>query len=870
MVKIGKALLFSFFCLTAFASPSFAEDKMPAKGLTMSFKDVDIDVLIKQFSDYTKRNYILDEKVKGKISIHLPGGVSTENAVRILDAMLQLKGFTSVPVGNNIWKIIPSKDAKQTTIPTIDEIDGRGAPTVVTHLINLKYVSSDDVKQLLTPLISSYGLMNAYTGTNTILLIDAEENIQRLLKIINSIDVPFSNREMIIIPVKHAAATDIANTIKELLTEDGDSKGNSNNDKNLDFVRARMNARQNRMPGEPSENNSVTVGAARSRAPKILADERTNSIIVVADEDMAARIRALVAELDSSVDLAGMDFYVYHCVHADAEQLADVLSNLAGSGGGTSSSSSSSTGSSFSRNNNNNRNSRSTSNSKYKFGGSSSSSSSSSNSNTGTKSASSSTVSFGEDLTITSDPTTNSLVIHSTKKDYKRLLKLIKELDVKRRQVLVEALLLDVKISDSESFSAGFMSSGGGDDGGVIGINNGSDLATLFQNPTGLSQFTLAAASAGSLTLGGVGTFPTQTLLIQAASKNNNINVLSAPTILATDNEEAEIVVGENVPFITSNSANSDISTTYRQIDREDVGITLRLTPQISSRDYVTLSVFTEVSNVTSTDTELGPTTAVKTSQTTIIAKDSQMIVIGGLIGENYDETESGVPYLRNIPILGHLFRNSSMTREKRNLLIFITPRIIKDQYDLRDSTITKRDKMNDFIEWHEVQPSRRDILDSDDVDHVTESHMYEGEKPTTITAPEKEPVEVNTEDKPIKVTINPSAPAAKVAADTNAKYIVLQAMRGERPAGLPFTINDASITGIVVPAESNIKAKSFFEMGATYKYSLKDEDVPFQVMAVFSNKADAEAMYGNTGWYTLSPFELIKIGRMPWQRFNN
>ena len=202
MIKLSKVLLFSFICLAAITNSSFAEDEKPkpAKGLTMSFKDVDIDVLIKQFSDYTKRNYILDEKVKGKISIHLPGGVSTENAVRILDAMLQLKGFTSVPVGNNIWKIIPSKDAKQTTIPTIDEINGRGAPTVVTHLINLKYVSSDDVKQLLTPLISSYGLMNAYTGTNTILLIDAEENIQRLLKIINSIDVPFSNREMIIIP----------------------------------------------------------------------------------------------------------------------------------------------------------------------------------------------------------------------------------------------------------------------------------------------------------------------------------------------------------------------------------------------------------------------------------------------------------------------------------------------------------------------------------------------------------------------------------------------------------------------------------------------------------------------------------------------
>ncbi|MGI6525766.1 MAG: type II secretion system secretin GspD [Bdellovibrionota bacterium] len=864
-------------------------------------KDVRLDSIIKIFSRKTNRNYIFDERVQGAVSISLPADkASVKQAAQILDSILQFKGYTSVPIGENLWKIVPAKDAKQTTIPTINEIEGRGSPIMVTRLINLKFVAADDVKQLLGPLISPSGLMNAYTATNSLIIIDAEENIKRLMNLIDEMDVPFSNREMIIIPVKHAVAADLANTIKELLGE-GSEQQKSANEQNLDFIRARMQnnmmmgrRRQERMLQANEESAAETVGAARSRAPKILADERTNSIIVVADEDTAARVRALVSELDSSVDMAGMHFYVYKCIHADADELANVLSTVASGGGASNTNSNVSRGSSFSQNQSSNARNRNTSN--YRLGGSNNSSSTRTDSATSSGSQSSTSVTFGENLSITSDPATNSLVIYGTKADYDRVLALIKELDVKRRQVLVEALLLEVKISDSMALSSEFITSGGGSDGGVVGMNNLGSISTLLTNPTQLSQFTMAVASAGTLTLPGDITIPTQSMMLSAASQNNRVNVLSAPTILATDNEEAEIIVGENVPFLASTSSSTEnLNNTFNQIDRQDVGITLRLTPQISSRDYVKLNIFTEVSNVISdtSTSELGPTTTIRTSQTTVIAKDSQMIVIGGLMGENIEETETGVPYLRNIPILGHLFKGYSTSDDRNNLLIFITPRIIKDQFDIRDNSVEMRDSFDRFMQNKEVHPRRDDVLYNENIDKVVESEIYSGKKPSTILPPLKDDGALSEEDterlkenvsEPISLRITPHIKTTDkketVVSQNSVKdprslkkssdlFIVLQAMRGERPSDIPFSITTAGVTGIVIPAESNQLAKSFFQEGGVYQYKMKENNIPLQVVAIFPSKEAATKNYGTlkNSWYTLSPFELIRLGQSPWSK---
>jgi general secretion pathway protein D len=909
----------------------------------INVKNADIAAIIRIFSRKTKRNYILDEKVRGKVSIYLPGKVSADESLRILDSVLALKGFAAVPIGENLWKIVPAKEARQSTIPT--QTDGRvdhPSSSVVTRLVALKYVNAQDVQQIVSQLISGDGLVNAYTGTNSLILIDGEDNIQRLLKIIDELDVPFSNREMTIIPVAHADVEDIAQKLNDIL---GDGSSKKDGGAQAGDVRASMTdpnvAAQAQASGSGlSRASGGKTIAARGITPKIIPDQRTNSIIVVADDETTARVRALIAQLDSKVDRSGNKFYVYRCQHANAEELAQVLAGLVGGGsssgiggssrsgglGGSGSSGSGLGGMSQSGGFGSNQDS---------FGNSSSSRSGSgmfSRAGSGQRSGSSNKLSptstqLGDNISITADPATNSLIIAASKPDYEKIRSLLAQIDIKRRQALVEATLLEVSIDNTIRTSTSFLTSTGGDDGGVLAKSEFSSdhgLAQLLSAPDKLQGLTLAAASAGSLTLPGGLKIPTQTVLVSAAQQNNNINVLSSPTILATDNEEAQIIVGNTVPFIASTGTNAtNLNNTFNQIDRQDVGITLRITPQISSRDYVTLKVYTEVSNLvlSTINSQYGPTTQKRQSETTIIAKDGQMIVTGGLIADDLSETDEGIPYLKDIPVLGHAFKANSTARAQKNLLIFLTPRIIKDQFDARDSTIESRDKLKDVIAHYNVNPKRSATLDSDRIDRVAESNPYEGPKPGTILPPAKKP-KVNpaplSDDKNDAVILDGSsdgvldldagtsapaaaaAPAKKAAPDEEAildldeapaqpepkaslhlssakqatslsqgAFVVLEnANKGRIPSGLPFAgAAPGSSVGIIIPSDSSATARSFFAAGRTYLYSNGSRKLEFRVRRVFPSPSDAESMYPEVSgtWRTLSNTEVSALGKGPW-----
>ncbi|NLF24670.1 MAG: hypothetical protein GX589_03315, partial [Deltaproteobacteria bacterium] len=492
--------------LQAFAQedPAIDEEKYAKDSTTeINVKNADLAAIIRIFSKKTKRNYILDERVSGKVSIYLPGRVSSAEAIRILDAVLSLKGFTAVPIGENLWKIIPAREAKQTTILTVDQIEGRGSPSVVTRMMPLKYIEAQEVVQLVTPLISANGMVTAYTGTNSLMLIDSEENIQRLSQIISAVDVPFRDREMTMIPIKHAVAADIAKTINEILGEPGQQNGAATAAQGLDFIRTRMTD-----PGVPpsigkaaqsqSGSASITV-SARARQPKIIADERTNSLIVVADEDTTARIRALTHELDSAVDLSGVQYYLYRCHYARAEDLSEVLAGLIGqSSGGAPRTSSQTSGfsesSSFSGTGQGFGSTQGLGRDRLSRQRRDPGQSFSSQKRSGVTS-----VQLGEAISITADPATNSLIIHASKPDYEKVLDLLKKLDIKRRQVLVEAMLLEVGVDRDVQLSTEFIASTGGTDGGVMAINNSGQLTQLLTDPSKLSQFSVAAASAGTL-----------------------------------------------------------------------------------------------------------------------------------------------------------------------------------------------------------------------------------------------------------------------------------------------------------------------------------------------------------------------------------
>jgi general secretion pathway protein D len=910
----------------------------------INVKNADISAIIRIFSRKTKRNYILDEKVRGKVSIYLPGKVSAEESLRILDSVLALKGFTTVPISENLWKIVPSKEARQSTIPT--RLDGRTQnPTssVITRLVSLKYVNAQDVQQIISQLVSADGLVNAYTGTNSLILIDAEDNVERLLRIVDQLDVPFSNREMTIIPIQHADVEDIAQKLNDILG-DGNKK-----DGPADLTRAALR--------DPNQPQAVPAGAAALRGtggktisarglePKIIPDQRTNSLIVVADDETTARIRALISQLDSKVDLSGNKFYVYRCQHANAEELSQVLAGLVGGGGGgfgstggfgsgaggqgglgglfdssgglggnRGSLSSRSTSSSFGRNSSNNRMGSSNG-----FGSGGGLGGGQSGGSLGGRSRGPTSTQLGENISITADPATNSLIIAASKPDYEKIKALLAQIDVKRRQALVEATLLEVSIDNKIRTSASFLTSTGGADGGAFARSEfagDNSLTTLFSNPTKLQGLTLAAASAGSLKLPGGITLPTQSILVSAAQQNNNVNVLSAPTILATDNEEAQIVVGQNVPFLASTGTNAvNLNNTFNQVDRQDVGITLRITPQISSRDYVTLRVFTEVSALVSStiNSALGPTTTKRQSETTIIAKDGQMIVTGGLIADDVSETDEGVPYLKDIPVLGHAFKANSQAREQKNLLIFLTPRIIKDQFDARDSTIESRDKMEDVIAHYSVEPKRQYTLRSKRIDQVAESNPYEGPKPGTILPPSKivkenEPTaprlpikgsnaaildgstegvldldmaEPSSAGQATQPTLDlGSVPAAKESkaalkqstyvtksVEPIASFVVAEVLRGST---LPFNGKRAGERfGLILPSDSSIEAKAFFRGGNSYIYTTPAGKNEILVRGAFPSPSDAESRYPEVSgsWHTLPPAEVKNLGRAPWQR---
>lgn len=941
-------VIYSFFLVTS----ASAQPSSPAKGEQISGADeelgkdssteinvrnADIAAIIRIFSKKTKRNYILDDRVKGKVSIYLPGKVSSQDSIRILDSVLLYKGFSAVPIGENLWKVIPAKEARQSTIPTLTDEDGGGSSaSIVTRLVNLKFVAADDAKQVLSQLISPDGFINSYAATNSLIIIDTEDNIERLLGILQTIDISASDRDMTIIQIENADAADIAAKLNELLGSGDKADKAGASDllfRNPTFLQTRANiapppGSAGLAPGtaaapEGMVGNGVTSSPSAARQPKIIADERTNSIIVVADEDTTARIRALINQLDSKVDLSGLRFYVYRCQHAKADELADVLAGLVGEGSGSGSKDGSgrNSGSSaiadgdgdlISRGGGRNSTNRNSQNRGNQFGrtqdrlsGQQRTPGRSRNENSSGSNAVRS-VQLGENFSISADPATNTLIIFGSKPQYEKVKSLLLTLDVKRRQVLVEAMLMEVALTETERLKTSFITSGGGKDGGVIAQGFGSDIISLLSNPSGVQDFSVAAASAGTLTIGGGSSqisIPTQSVLLNAIQTNTNVNVLSAPTILATNNEQAEIVVGQNVPFLASTSADStNLSNTFNQIDRQDVGITLRLTPQISSRDSVTLNIFTEVSSLVATDSSLGPTTSIRTSETSVISKDGQMIVIGGLMSDDNNTTDSGVPFLKDVPVLGHIFRFSNTERRRTNLLILITPRVIKDQYDHRDLTIANKDVIEREIESRELVPNRREILHDKAIDRVAESEPFEGTAPSTILAPEdhnEDAVTANniplpppastglgSKDEILEFSIDPklkSVPKPSFESKTSARgslnlpksdsfYVIELKSGSEADKSFPFSLSSKRhLAALRAPAEASASVSKLFQTGSEIGYMIDGKSSIFRVAGIFASEKEAKSQFQELGdqWYELSPYEIMKLGSGPWVGVN-
>ncbi|HEX68033.1 MAG TPA: type II secretion system protein GspD [bacterium] len=564
--------------------------------VSINFRDVDISVVTKFVSQVTGKNFLLSDQVRGKVTIISPKKIPRDEVYRVFESILEIKGLVAIPAGNVI-KIVPAREAKQYPLPVnIGKEPEKISPEdkMITQLIPLQYADAQQVVSLITPLVSSEGHITSYTPTNTIILSDYSSNLKRILTIIQRIDQPQAKMVTEILPLKYASASQLAQAISQVL--ESSQKGPTS------YRRS-------------SIRRATTSITSLLPSPRIIPDERTNSLIVVASLQDMERIKKLVEKLDVPAPRGKERIQVYYLQNADAEELAKVLS--------------------------------STPLIKKK----------------GEKG-----VPFKEEISILADKATNSLIISASPQDYEEIEKVIKKLDIPRPQVLVEALIADVSMEKLRELGVEWAGKRTEDSGEIIG-------GTKFKMNYAQPEESLALMNGiliGYLkenVLGGI---------IQAYEKDTGFRVLSTPHLLTLDNEEAKIVVGKNVPFVTS-SRITEQDTVVRSYEYRDVGIILTITPHINKEGEVRLKIHQEVTNL-SPEYILAeaPVTNKREAETTVTVPDKSTVVIGGLIRNDKTEVVHKVPLLGDIPLLGYLFRRKETTFEKRNLLIFITPHIIR------------------------------------------------------------------------------------------------------------------------------------------------------------------------------------------------
>jgi general secretion pathway protein D len=621
--------------LFLFSGVSAAVPKKEAE-VTFNFVDVELPTVTKFISDITGKNFIFDEKVKGKITIIAPTKLSVDDAYSLFTSVLELKGYTVVPAGVDVYKIVPAAEARQQGM----KITTEGQPlneSYIARLVGLKYVSVEDALKFCQPLVSKDGFISTFGPGNLLLIVDSGLNIDKILSIVALIDKPSATDIPEVVPLKHAGADVVAKILNE-----GLNKGRS----------AAFAGRPPSLAG-----NAVAI-----------ADPRLNSVILFGDRAARESMKALIGFIDTPAPEAQGRVNVYFLENADATDLAKVLEGMI-------------KGTQAAR-----------------------------PVQPGAQGAQVTPFESAGGITITPDKASNALVIVASPADYQNLVQVIKSLDKRRRQVYVEAMIIEASMDRLRSLGAQWRASAtqGGKPIFIGGV--GTIDQSTFQN---ILQG-LAGASVGGLgnfltvpltTVNSDGTTSTNILsipgfaaLFSLSEFKDAVNVLSTPQILTSDNKEAEIVVGENVPFITQSQTTSAlVSTTsgtttsgvVNSIVRQDVGIILRLTPQITEGDHVKLDLYEEISSVKNQSDQLtvslGPTITKRSTKTSVVVKDNQIVVIGGLMQENDEETVTKTPILGDIPILGWLFKTKNVKKNKRT-------RRISSSSSIRISSKARRD----------------------------------------------------------------------------------------------------------------------------------------------------------------------------------
>ena len=635
----------------------------------LDFNKADIIDIVKFISELTCKNFIIPDNLRqGKITIMSPEPISAEEVYRAFLSALEVNKITVVPAGKYL-KLMGQRESISSTIPIVvgDDrypIDDR----MITKIIRVKYVDPNTLLPTLKQLASKDGDIFLYAPTNAMIISDTGNNLFRLEKIMEELDKPGFVQEIHLYPLTYAVASQMA----EKLTNIFDVKGGQQGGAPAPAFRPAP------APGEVAAPQKEKKDEEDSKISKIIADDRTNKLIIIATKKSFEDIVEVIKKLDVPVPGEGQ-VHVYYLQYADADQLANTLSQLAQGYKGA----------------------KGTGTPKPP---------------TAAPAAGASAELFQGEIKITADKSTNSLLIIANQSDYKNLVSVIEKLDVRRRQVFVEAVIMEVSLDKRKSTGLAFNAGYGMEyDGQKFPIFAGTMLGglnSLVLEPSSLAQLGgfvsgVQGPPVEGVELGGATkiSLPSFGVILRALQANSDVNVLSTPHILTTDNEDAEILVGQNIPyqagFTSSLGGVTGLSswTPIVSIQRQDVALKMKLKPQINQSDYVKLNIEQEVSEVAGTDPVLGPTTTKRSAKTVVVVKDQQTVAIGGLMRDNQSVSVSKVPILGDIPIIGWLFKSKETKTTKTNLLLFLTPYIINDKDDFRRIFERKMRERKEFIE---------------------------------------------------------------------------------------------------------------------------------------------------------------------------
>jgi general secretion pathway protein D len=635
--------------------------------ITPNYKDADIRQVIEAVGEVTGKNFILDPRVKAQVTMLSSSPMSPDAFYAAFLSLLSVYGFVAVPSGDVI-KILPDANARQQ--PGAETDGGRERPDdIVTRVIAVKKVAAAQLVPILRPLIPQYGHLAAHPPSNILIISDRASNVDRMTRIIARIDQA-ADQDYEILRLEHASASEIVKIIGAL----------------------NQGAQQAEGGGGPR----VTV----------VADERTNSLLITGDKNERLRYRALVTHLDTPLEEGG-DTQVRYLRYADAKELATQLqSQFTGGGGG----------------------------------------------GAPAKDGAAAPPSQRGDISIWADEGTNALIITAPPKVMRSMNSVIDKLDIRRLQVLVEAVIVEIS-SDRASDLGITWAIGDRDLDNLVGV-------TKFPGTTGVTG--VAAGIIGGGTGGGTGsgsaaaTNPTALLrnglsmgvgrlsnsglsfvaLIEALESDGNSNIIGTPVLVTLDNEEAEIKVGQEVPFVTGQFTNTGAQTgatvnPFQTIQRQQVGLTLKLTPQINEGNAVLLKIQQEVSNLLPTSAAVDLITANRNINTTVIVENSATLVLGGLIEDRMTESQSRVPILGRIPLLGALFRADNNRKSKTNLMVFIRPTILTNDVQAAFETNAKYNYIRD--QQLAITPSRPRLMPLTPRDILPPVEQQIRESPGTI-----------------------------------------------------------------------------------------------------------------------------------------